>query len=124
VLRVLDDDESRVDDLSAAPAPSDDPVSAWNEYVMSDPVVETDPVDPSVAPDVEGPDALACGRDLDDHELDERRPSEDEDEGRPTMPGRSATRDPVARQAEPVDASGARGLLPRGRSAGTAACGT
>jgi hypothetical protein len=92
---------------------------------MSDPVVETDAVDPFVAPDVEGPDPLACGRDLDDHELDERRPSEDEDEGRPTMPARPATSDPVARQAEPVDATGpAPGLLPHGRPAGTAAGGT
>ena len=105
MLRVLNDDESRVDDLSATPAPSDDPVGAWTEYVMSNPVVETDAVDAFVAPDTERPDALACGRDLDDHELDERRPSEDEDEGRPTMPARPATRDPVACQAEAINAS-------------------
>ena len=105
MLRVLDDDESRVDDPPATPAPSDDPVGARTEDVTSNSVVETDAVDASMAPNAEGPDAPACGRDLDDDELDERRPSENEDECRPTMPARPAARDPVARQAEAVDAT-------------------
>ena len=55
---------------------------------MGDSVVETDAVDASMTPDAEGPDAPARGRDLDDHELDERRPTEDKDERRPAMPAR------------------------------------
>jgi len=125
MLRVLDDDESGVDDLSAAPAPSDDPVGAWTEDVMWNSGVEMDAVDASVAPYLEGPDAPTRRRDLDDHELDECRPSQNEDERRPTMPARPATSDPVARQAEAVDATRPhRGALAATRPAAALTCAT
>ena len=125
MLRVLNDDQSRVDELPASPVPSHDPVGARAEQVMCDSTAEPDAVDASVAPDAEGPDAPACGRHLDDHELDQGRPAEDEDERRPAMPARSAARDPVAGQSEAIDATRARHASPAAtRPTGALTCAT
>ena len=109
--RAIDDDEPRASDRSTARNRSrHDRVRPRRQSFAADPGGDPNTVYSPVAPDTETSDAAAVGRQLEDDELDECRPSKDEYELRAAVgPGAG---DPVARQVEAVDATRARPGLP------------
>ena len=125
LVRARHNDEARVGD-GASPwdRPCLQPVGARPQHAVPDVPAEDHPVHPRPSCNAEACDSLAGGRDLEDHELDERGPGQHEHERCLPQPLRPGLRNPVAGEVQSVDLPRPRGGAStlragaRGRSAG------